>query len=186
MIVHETKIKGAFVIERTPIYDERGYFSRVFCKKELSEKGLNADFVQSNMSLNLRKGTVRGLHAQKDGYEEDKLVACTRGRIFDVCIDIRKESDTYGQYVSDYLTEENGKMLYIPKGCAHGYMAMEDDSQAIYFVTQFYEPGSEIGFRFDEPVFNIQWPIKDNIIISDKDSGWEYIKYEIKNGYRRK
>lgn len=175
MNISSTKIKGVYVIEREPIFDERGYFTRVFCKKELSGKGINSDFVQSNMSSNIKKGTLRGLHAQKDGYEEEKLVVCARGTIFDVCVDIRKDSDTYGEYVAEYLTEENGKMLYIPKGCAHGYMAMEDNTQAIYFVTQFYEPGSEIGFRYDEPIFNIDWPIKDNLIISEKDKSWEYI-----------
>ena len=106
MNVTATKINGAYIVERTPFEDERGYFVRAFCRKELGEAGMNADFVQSNISGNYKKGTVRGMHAQKDGYEEEKLVGCTRGRMFDVCVDLRKDSETYLQYVGVELSEE--------------------------------------------------------------------------------
>ncbi len=175
MHIIKTKIKGAYIIERTPLNDERGYFTRVFCKKELEGVGLCCNFVQSNMSGNFKKGTLRGLHAQKDGFEENKLVSCTRGKIYDVCVDLRKDSETYGKYVGVELSEENGKMLYIPEGCAHGYLTLEDDSQAVYFVTQYYMPGSEVGYRYDDPFLAIDWPIKEGLILSEKDKKWEYL-----------
>lgn len=173
MNIIETKIKGAYIVERNSFTDERGYFVRAFCRKELGDAGINADFVQSNISGNHKKGTVRGMHAQKGGYEEEKLVGCTRGKMFDVCVDLRKDSETYLQYVGVELSEENGRMLYIPKGCAHGYQTLEDDTQAFYFVTQYYEPGSEIGYRYDEKKFAIEWPIKENLTISVKDQNWK-------------
>lgn len=173
MNITKTNIEGAYIVERTPFEDERGYFVRAFCRKELGEAGMNADFVQSNISGNYKKGTVRGMHAQKGGYEEEKLVGCTRGRMFDVCLDLRQDSKTYLQYVGVELSEENGKMLYIPKGCAHGYQTLEDDTQAFYFVTQYYAPGSEVGYCYDDPKFAIDWPIKENLVISEKDKNWE-------------
>jgi dTDP-4-dehydrorhamnose 3,5-epimerase len=173
MNITATNIEGVYIIERTPFSDERGYFVRAFCRKELSEAGINADFVQSNISGNYKKGTVRGMHAQKDGYEEEKLVGCTRGKIFDVCVDLREESATYLQYVGIELSEENGRMLYIPKGCAHGYQTLEDHTQVFYFVTQYYAPGSEVGYCYDDPKFAIDWPIKENLIISAKDQSWK-------------
>ena len=176
MEITKTKIEDVYVIKRIPFQDERGYFARTFCKRELEEAGMNANFVQSNVSGNNQKGTLRGIHAQKNGFEEDKLIGCTRGKIFDVCVDLRKESATYGQYVGAELSEENGIMLYIPKGCAHGYLTLVDNSQAFYFVTQFYEPGSEVGYRYDDPLFSIDWPIKQDLIISEKDMSWEYVK----------
>lgn len=175
MKIEKTKIEGCFIVIRTPFVDERGYFARAFCKKELSEAGMNADFVQSNVSGNILKGTLRGLHAQKDGFEEEKLVSCPRGKLFDVCVDLRENSATYGEYVGAELSEENGQMLYIPKGCAHGYLTLEDNSQAFYFTTQYYAPGSEVGYRYDDPRFSIEWPIKENLIISEKDISWKYI-----------
>lgn len=175
MNIIRTNIKDAFIIERIPFEDERGYFVRAFCKKELGDAGINAEFVQSNISSNYKKGTVRGMHAQKDGFEEEKLVGCTRGKIYDVCIDLREDSATYLQYVGVELSEENGKMLYVPKGCAHGYQTLEDDTQTLYFVTQYYAPGSEVGYRYDDPKFAIDWPIKENLIISDKDLHWKFL-----------
>lgn len=175
MNIIKTEIEGVFIIERTPFNDERGYFSRLFCKKELDSAGMCSDFVQSNMSVNLKKGTLRGLHAQRDGFEENKLVSCSRGKVYDVCVDLRKDSETYGKYVGVELSEENGKMLYIPEGCAHGYMTLEDNSQVVYFVTQYYTPRSEVGYMYDDPFFAIDWPIKENLILSEKDKAWDYI-----------
>lgn len=176
MKITATNIDGAYVVERTPIEDERGYFVRAFCRKELGDAGMNADFVQSNISGNHKKGTVRGMHAQKDGYEEEKLVGCTRGKIFDVCVDLRENSATYLQYVGVELSEKNGKMLYIPKGCLHGYQTLEDNTQAFYFTTQYYAPGCEIGYLYNDPNFAIDWPIKVNLTISEKDQKWGFYR----------
>ena len=166
----KTKIEGCFIIERNFFKDERGYFSRTFCKKTFSENGINADSVQSNVSQNAEKYTLRGLHSQKAPNEEDKLVMCTRGRIIDVCVDVRKDSPTYKQYYTAELDEYNGRCLYIPKGCAHGYLTLEDNSQVLYFVTAEYAPESEECYRFDDPAFDIDWGIeKEKLIVSDKD-----------------
>lgn len=176
MKITESKIKGCFIIERNFFKDERGYFSRAFCKKTFSEYEINADFVQSNISQNEKKYTLRGLHSQQEPHSEDKLVMCTRGRVLDVCVDVRQNSPTYKQYVSVELTEDNGKCLYIPKGCAHGYLSLEDNSQIIYYVTCEYTPQSEKCYRFDDPSFGIEWGIdKRLMIVSEKDSNHSFI-----------
>lgn len=169
MIITPTKLGGVFIIERTPNIDNRGYFARFYCENEFKAAGIETDFKQMNLCYNKSKGTLRGMHYQKDGYYEDKLVACVRGRIFDVCVDIRSDSDTFCQYVSCELSEENGKMLYIPKGFAHGYVTLEDDSQLIYMMSEFYIPGSAAGYYYDDPAFSIKWPDVENLIMSDKD-----------------
>ncbi|MCR4925393.1 MAG: dTDP-4-dehydrorhamnose 3,5-epimerase [Clostridiales bacterium] len=170
MKIEKTLIDGCFIIERDFFKDERGYFSRAFCRKTLEENGINADFVQSNLSENIKKYTLRGLHSQKAPYAEDKLVMCTRGSITDVCVDVRKDSPTYKKYVAVNLTEENGKCLYVPKGCAHGYISLEDDSQVLYYVTYEYTPNSEECYRFNDPAFNINWGVDESLmIISEKD-----------------
>ena len=170
MKINETKIKGCFVIERDFYRDERGYFSRAFCKKTLEKYGINADFVQSNISNNEKKYTLRGLHSQEAPYGEDKLVMCTRGKIIDVCVDVRKDSETYLMYHAEELSEANGKCLYIPAGCAHGYLSLEDDTQTLYYVTCEYTPESERCYRFDDPAFNIDWTVEHTrMVISDKD-----------------
>ena len=177
MKIKETFIKGCFVIERPFFRDERGYFSRAFCRKTFEEYGINADFVQSNISENLKKYTLRGLHSQLAPYAENKLVMCTRGRLIDVCVDVRPDSDTYKKYVAEELTEASGKALYVPEGCAHGYLSLENDTQALYFVTCAYEPGSEKCYRFDDPAFSIDWKIPtENMIISEKDKNHKFIE----------
>lgn len=166
-----TEIAGCCIIERDFFRDERGYFSRAFCRKEMSEHGLNADFTQSNISQNEKAYTLRGLHSQTAPNSEDKLVMCLRGRIIDVCVDVRPDSPTYRKYVRAELDENNGRCLYIPKGCAHGYLSLEDDSQIIYYVTNNYVPESEKCYRFDDPAFGIDWGVDDysKLIISQKD-----------------
>lgn len=166
----KTEIEGCFIIERNFFKDERGYFSRSFCRKTFAEHGINADFVQSNISQNKEKYTLRGLHSQDAPYAEDKLVMCTRGKIIDVCVDVRTDSPTYRKYVAAELNEDNGRCLYIPKGCAHGYLTLEDDSQVLYYVTHEYVPESEHCYRFDDPAFNIDWGVeKEKLIVSAKD-----------------
>lgn len=172
MIITETAVPGAFLIRREPFSDNRGAFARLFCRKELAAAGLCSDIAQVNLAHNHKKGTLRGLHSQEGKAAEDKLVACAWGRIYDVCVDVRKGSPAFGRYVGAVLSEENGVMLYVPKGCAHGYLTLTDDSQVLYFVTQFYEPGAEVGYRYDDPLFEIEWPLPQPYIISTKDAEW--------------
>ena len=173
MIFTETKLKGAFVIELEKLEDPRGFFARAFCQKEFKEHGLNPNIVQSNVSLNFKKGTMRGMHFQAAPYQEVKMIRCTRGAIFDVIIDLRKNSPTYKRWVSIELTEDNYKMLYIPEDFAHGYLTLKDKSEVIYFVTQFYQPNSQSGVRYNDPAFGIQWPKDVGIkTLVDKDKNW--------------
>lgn len=164
----ETKLKGAFVLEIKKLEDERGFFGRSWCAKELAANGLKHDIKQANTSLSLREGTIRGMHYQNDPFQETKLIRCTRGAIFDVIIDLRKDSPTYKQWVGVELTQDNYKMLYVPEDFAHGFITLVANSEVSYLVTQFYSPGAEAGIRWDDPTFNIQWPIRP-IVISEKD-----------------
>lgn len=175
MDIQETEIDGVYLINRSPFIDERGYFVRTFCRRELEAAGLCGELAQVNLSQNNKLGTLRGLHQQADGAAEDKLVSCTRGEIYDVCVDLRGGSPTFGKYIGAFLSEENGKMLYVPKGCAHGYLTLREDSQVLYFVTEFYQPGSEIGYRYNDPFFAIQWPLQVPYILSDKDRSWPFL-----------
>ncbi|MDR0958367.1 MAG: dTDP-4-dehydrorhamnose 3,5-epimerase [Clostridiales bacterium] len=174
MNINKTIIEGAYIIERAIGGDERGYFSRVADIAELKNAGINADFVQYNLSRNTVKGVLRGLHSQVAGFAEDKLITCTNGEIYDVCVDVRKDSLTYGKYVGQILSEQNGKSLYIPKGCAHGYITLTDNAQALYFSTQVYAPNVEVGYNWKDPMFSIDWPIEPTII-SKKDDSWTFV-----------
>lgn len=171
----KTYLEEVFIIQRSLFVDERGSFGRIFCKKEFQNVGLCADFVQTSLSVNKKKYTLRGLHSLKEPYLEDKLIACVSGSIFDVCVDIRKNSPTYGEYVAEIITADNGKMLYIPKGFAHGFLTLEENTNVLYCMTEFYHPEYEVGYRYDDPKFNIDWPRKKNIIISEKDRSWTYV-----------
>jgi len=168
----ETKLKGAFVIDIKRLEDERGFFARTFCKKEFEEHGLNPDLVQANLSFNHRKGTLRGLHYQKDPHQEAKLVRCARGALYDVIVDLRPASSTYKEWVGVELKADEYRMLYVPEDFAHGFITLQDHTEAVYQVSQFYTPGAEQGIRYDDPVFNISWPMEPEVI-SDKDSNWE-------------
>jgi len=175
MIIEKTKINGVYIVKREPFCDERGSFSRIFCKNELESAGLDGNIAQANLSTNFKKGTLRGLHSQKSDFAEDKLVMCMRGSIFDVCVDVRKDSPTYLQWVGETLSEDNGVSLYVPKGCAHGYLTLMDDTQVIYLVSQFYTPQAEVGYRYDDPKFGIEWPLQSPYTISEKDKSWNYL-----------
>lgn len=168
MIFTETKLKGAFILDLEKRGDNRGFFSRTFCVKEFEALNLNTRFVQGNMSHNRFKNTLRGMHYQSDGAEEVKLVRCTKGALLDVILDIRQGSQSFGEYFSIELSEENGKQLYIPKGFAHGFLTLRDNTEIAYLVSQYYAPGKEEGIRWDDPLFKIKWNI-DNPILSDKD-----------------
>lgn len=168
MIFKETKLKGAYIVELEPREDERGFFARSFCRQEFEEHGLNPAIVQNNISFSKKKGTLRGMHYQVAPYEETKLVSCTRGAIYDVIVDLREDSPTYCQWLAVELSAEKYKMLYVPAGFAHGYQTMEDNTVVSYQVSEFYQPESERGVRWDDPAFRIEWPIKQPVI-SSKD-----------------
>ena len=174
MKIETTKISGAYIIKIDPFVDNRGAFSRMFCKRELEFAGLCANIAQVNLSTNHKKGTLRGLHIQEGDGAEDKIVTCLSGAIYDVCVDMRENSQTYLQWIGVTLSEKNGASLYVPKGCAHGYLTLTDDSKVLYFVTQFYAPGTEKGYLYDDPAFGIVWPLQEPFIISDKDRSWMY------------
>jgi dTDP-4-dehydrorhamnose 3,5-epimerase len=172
LIFRETELEGAYIIEQEKFKDFRGHFARLWCKKEFEEHGLINTFVQINNSVCIKKGTIRGLHYQTAPYEEAKLIRCTRGSIFDVIIDLRKNSDTYKKWISVELTAENGNMVYVPPNFAHAYQSLTDDTEMIYPVSQFYHPECERGICWNDSEFNIDWPIKDDLIISKKDKDW--------------
>ncbi len=168
MVFHETFLKGAFVLEVQKLNDDRGFFGRSWCKNEMEERGLNGNVVQTNTSFSSKKGTLRGMHYQKHPYEETKLIRCTKGAIYDVIVDLRKESPTYLCWFGIELTADNYKMLYVPEKFAHGFITLKDDSEVTYQVTQFYTPGAESGIRFNDPLINIDWPAPVTVI-SEKD-----------------
>ena len=171
MIFKKTKIEGLYIIEPELKIDERGYFARIFCQEEFKKIGFNFTIVQMSRSLTRKKGTIRGMHFQKEPKAEDKIVCCLKGAIFDVAIDLRKNSSTYGQWAAEELTEENKKMFLIPKGFAHGFQTLTDNSEILYFMSEFYSPEYAGGVRWNDPFFNIKWPIK-NPILSEKDKNW--------------
>jgi dTDP-4-dehydrorhamnose 3,5-epimerase len=156
------------VIELEKRGDERGFFARMFCAEEFSTHGLATRLVQVNNSAAVRRGTLRGCHYQLPPKAETKLVRCIRGALYDVIIDVRRDSPTFGDHFGVELTAENRKMLYVPKGFAHAFLTLEDATEAIYLVDEFYAPDHERGIRWNDPKFGIDWPI-DPVVISDKD-----------------
>ena len=171
MVFKETKLKGAYVVELDPIQDVRGYFARSFCVEEFKMYGLNEHIVQCNISCNKAKGTLRGMHFQMAPHEEAKLVSCTRGAMYDVIIDLRKESPTYMEWFSLELSEANKNMIYIPEGFAHGFQTLEDNTSVFYQMTEFYHPECARGIRCNDPAFNIDWPVSD-LMVSEKDQSY--------------
>lgn len=170
-----TSLEGAFIIEAEPFQDERGFFFRSFCEKEFSSMGLPSYFPQCNFSYNYKKGTLRGLHFQKQPLEEGKLVRVVEGKILDVIVDLRKDSLTYLQHISVELSKENKRSLFIPAGFAHGFQCLEDHCNVFYQMTNFYDASLQDGIRWDDPQLSIKWPL-ENKIISDRDSRFDYFK----------
>lgn len=168
MVFLETKIKGVFIIDLDRLEDERGFFARTFCAEEFEAHGLSNQFVQCSISFNKKKGTLRGMHYQVAPHPEAKLVSCIRGAIYDVIIDLRKDSSTYCQWFAVELSAENYKMLYIPEGLAHGFQTLEDNAVVLYQMSEFYQPECARGVRWDDPSFGIEWPLAERII-SDRD-----------------
>lgn len=169
MIFHETPLKGAFVIDLEKRGDDRGFFARAFCKNEFAEHHLPTEFVQVNNSLSAELGTLRGMHYQLGDDAETKLVRCIRGALWDCIIDLRPDSPTFAQWFGETLSAENRKMMVCPKGFAHGFITLEPDTEAFYFVDAFYAPGAERGVRWNDPKFGIEWPAAPKVL-SDKDA----------------
>jgi dTDP-4-dehydrorhamnose 3,5-epimerase len=167
----QTEIEGAWVIDPATHEDERGRFFRAWCAQEFAEQGINFKPVQANMGFSLRKGTVRGMHFQVGPALEAKLVRCTRGAMFDVVLDLRPDSKTYGKWYGVELTADSGRMLYLPEACAHGYQTLKDRTEMHYMASHIYTPGSARGARFDDPAFQIHWPLAVSVI-SEQDRNW--------------
>lgn len=168
MIFREINLPGAYEIELEKRGDERGFFARFFCVREFEDKGLDNKIVQINTSLSAQKGTLRGMHYQLSPQAETKIIRCLRGAIFDVIIDLREQSPTFGQWYGTELNAQNRKMLYAPKGFAHGFITLEDNSEVLYLVTEFYAPELERIIRWNDPRFGIQWPLEPQEL-SEKD-----------------
>lgn len=167
----KTDLPGAWLIHLEPVYDDRGYFSRTFCVREFAEHGLETNFVQHSLSYSALRGTLRGMHFQAAPDGEVKLVNCVRGAIWDVIIDIRPQSPTFGQWRAFELTAENQSHLYIPTGFAHGFETLSDHTEVRYLISSYYEPSAANGFRYDDPTFAIPWPLPV-AMISSKDQAW--------------
>ena len=168
MIFTACKLKDAYLIDLVRKDDERGFFARSYCRNEFAAHGLQPDYVQSNLSFNAHCGTLRGMHYQTKPDEEVKLVRCIRGAIYDVIIDLRKDSPTYKQWLGVELDADGRRMLYAPAGVAHGYLTLADDTEVQYQVSAFYSPESERAVRWNDPAFSIKWPIQPEVI-SSKD-----------------
>jgi dTDP-4-dehydrorhamnose 3,5-epimerase len=171
MQFHPTTLTDAWLIEPQSARDERGAFTRTFCTREFAAHGLETNFPQHSVSKTTKKGTVRGMHFQRDPHGEVKLVRCTRGMIFDVIVDVRPHSPTFCRWQAFELDEDGGHQLYVPKGFAHGYQTLTDDVEVSYLISAFYMPEAAAGFRHDDPAIQVRWPLPISLI-SDKDRSW--------------
>ncbi len=168
----DTPIPGVYLIELEQLQDERGFFARTFCPQEFASKGLIPLLGQCSLSYNARAGTLRGLHFQAQPYAEAKLVRCIRGAIYDVALDLRRESPCFKGWFSVELTAENRRMLYVPEGCAHGFQTLVDDSEVMYQISSPYIQDAARGVRWDDPAFAISWPRVDRRILSPRDASY--------------
>lgn len=171
MLFKETDVDGVFIIEPERRVDERGFFARIFCERELAERALVGRICQVNTAFSPRAGTLRGLHFQLSPHAEVKIARCLRGAVFDVAVDLRPDSPTYKRWTGVTLTEENGMMLYVPAGCAHGYLTLVPDSELMYFTSTVYAPASARGVHYNDPAFAIAWPAKVEVV-STADLSW--------------
>lgn len=162
-------LAGVVVIDEEPLADERGFFARTWCVREMEAHGLTSRVVQCNVSFNRRAGTLRGMHFQAPPYEEVKIVRCTRGAIYDVVLDLRPESPAFKRWTAVELSAANRRALYVPAGFAHGFQSLEDDSEVVYQMSEFFQPGSGRGVRWDDPAFAIEWPPTAHRVIHAKD-----------------
>ena len=159
MKFHELELPGLFLIELDRFEDERGFFARTFCKEEFQKKGLECHFDQCSFSFNKNRGTLRGMHFQSAPYEEGKLIRCTHGAIYDVLVDLRPESKTYKKWQAVELSENNLSLLYVPKGLAHGFQTLEENTQVFYQISEKYSQPHAAGVRWNDPIFGIHWPL---------------------------
>ncbi len=171
MIFSPARIAGAWAIDIEPHRDERGFFARTWCQRELAERGLDTAIAQESVSHSRRAGTLRGLHFQRAPHEEVKIVRCIRGAIFDVIVDLRADSPSFRQWQAFELTAENRRALYIPKGCAHGFQTLLDDTEVFYQISEFFTPDAGDGCRYDDPAFGVAWPLPVTVI-SERDLAW--------------
>jgi dTDP-4-dehydrorhamnose 3,5-epimerase len=172
VIFTETRLRGAFTIDVEPHEDERGFFARVWDGEELEAHGLETRVVQSSIAYNHVAGTLRGLHFQAAPFAETKLVRCTRGAIWDVIVDLRRESPTFLEWVAVELTAENRRTLYVPEQFAHGYQTLADETEVWYQMSERYAPDAARGLRWDDPRLGIDWPPTEKRVISARDRSW--------------
>jgi len=171
MIFNKTPLHGVYTIDLEKRGDDRGFFARVFCKKEFAEHGLETEYVQMNDSFNTKAGVLRGMHYQLTPFAEVKLVRCVSGGLYDFIVDLRPDSPTFKQWFGTELTAENRRMLYVPRGFGHGFVTIEDNTEAMYLVTASYEPGAERGVRYDDAAIGVKLPVPISEI-SAKDAAW--------------
>lgn len=185
MIFTETPIAGAFVIEPEAIRDNRGFFARTWCSYEFERHGLNPRLVQCSTSFNSRKGTLRGLHYQTAPHLEAKLVRCTRGAAFDVVVDVRMQSPTFGQWYASEISDTNGRMMYVPEGVAHGFQTLVDDTELFYQISTFYAPEFASGLRWNDPDIGISWPFPAAPILSGRDARLPFLNESVDRPLRK-
>jgi dTDP-4-dehydrorhamnose 3,5-epimerase len=171
VIFAETPLKDAYIIDIEERRDARGFFARAYCAREFEQRGLTPRFVNTNLSRTGSRGTIRGMHYQRQPHAEAKLVRCTRGAIYDVIVDLRTESATWGSWFGVELTADNHRMLFVPEGFAHGFVTIADDTEVTYQVTAHFAPHAEGGIRYDDPAFGIEWPVEVRAV-SEKDRSW--------------
>lgn len=166
-----TAVDGVVIVELEPIEDERGFFARAWCPEEFAEAGLHTTWVQENIAYNTRRGTLRGLHFQSAPYAEVKLVRCTRGAVWDVAVDLRPDSPSFRRSVGVELSGDNHWSLYIPEGCAHGYLTLTDDVEMRYLTSHPHAPQASTGIRYDDPLLAVEWP-GEVLLLSENDRTW--------------
>lgn len=171
MLFTQTPLPGVVVIDPEPHADERGFFARSWCREEFARHGLNPKLAQCNISYNRRQGTLRGMHYQQAPFAEAKLVRCTRGAIYDVALDLRPDSRTFMQHFAVELTADNHRMLYVPEGCAHGFLTLEDHTEVFYQMSEMYRSDCGRGVRWNDPAFAIAWPAQVRVI-SERDRSY--------------
>lgn len=171
MVFMKTEFSDVWIIDPSPQEDNRGRFVRAWCAREFSQHGIEFSPVQANLGFSVSKGTVRGLHYQESPALEAKLIRCIRGAMFDVALDLRPESPTFGRWYGTVLSAENGRMIYVPERCAHGYQTLEDETEMYYMTSAFYTPSAARGARFDDPAFGIRWPLPATVV-SQQDLNW--------------
>ena len=164
MTFRELPLAGAYLVDLDRVEDERGVFTRLWCRQEFAARGLPVDLAQLSISMNWRKGTLRGMHLQAAPHEETKVVRCSKGAIYDVLVDLRRDSATFRRWHAVELTPDNGRMLFVPRGCAHGFQTLEDASEVTYLISEFYHSESARGVRWNDPAFAIEWPLPVSVM----------------------